>query len=170
MIPPVNTKKLTESAKGLFATIKEGFRTNTKNLSEVLLDKMHNPTPRSELFPYRLYNKKESLYYLDGNIAGFTFLCDPIVGIEDSIYKQISMLFDDQLPYGGVIEVLLLASDNIEGQIKKWQQGKVQDEEIFAKLGKYRTDYIKEFNKREDVNFKHRDYKLFISYANNLDK
>ena len=41
MITPVNTKKLTETAKGLFATIKEGFRTNTKNLSEVLLDKMH---------------------------------------------------------------------------------------------------------------------------------
>ena len=36
MIPSINTKKLTESAKGLFATIKEGFRTNTKNLSEVL--------------------------------------------------------------------------------------------------------------------------------------
>ncbi len=170
MIPSINTKKITASARGLFATIKEGFRTNTKDLSEVLLDKMHNPTPRSELFPYRFYNKSESLYYLDGNIAGFTFLCDPIVGIEDSTYKQISMLFDDQLPFGGVIEVLLLASDNIEGQIERWRQGKVQKEEIFAKLEKYRTDYINEFNQREDVNFKHRDYKLFISYANNLDK
>ena len=154
MIPSINTKKITASARGLFATIKEGFRTNTKDLSEVLLDKIHNPTPRSELFPYRFYNKSESLYYLDGNIAGFTFLCDPIVGIEDSAYKQISMLFDDQLPFGGVIEVLLLASDNIEGQIERWRQGKVQKEEIFAKLEKYRTDYINEFNQREDVNFK----------------
>ena len=47
MIPSINTKKITASARGLFATIKEGFRTNTKDLSEVLLDKMHNPTPRS---------------------------------------------------------------------------------------------------------------------------
>jgi conjugal transfer ATP-binding protein TraC len=170
MISSTNTKKLTEGAKGLFATIKEGFRTNTKNLSEVLLDKMHNPTPRSELFPYRLYNKKESLYYLEGNIAGFTFSCDAIVGIEDSIYKQISMLFDDQLPYGGVIEVLLLASDDIEEQTQKWKQGQSQEDAVFAKFRKYRTSYIDEFNKREDVNFKHRDYKLFVSYANNLDK
>ena len=46
MIPSINTKKITASARGLFATIKEGFRTNTKDLSEVLLDKIHNPTPR----------------------------------------------------------------------------------------------------------------------------
>ena len=68
----INTKELTEklskNAKGLFASIKEGFRTNTKDLSGVLLDKIHNPTPRSELFPYRFYNKSESLYYLDGNM------------------------------------------------------------------------------------------------------
>ena len=166
----ISTEKLKGSIKGALGHIVESFRGNTKELSEVLLDKIHNPTPRSELFPYRFYNKKESLYYLDGNIEGFTFLCDAIVGIEESIYKQIAMLFDDQLPYGGVIEVLLLASDDIEEQTQKWKQGQSQEDAVFEKFRKYRTSYIDEFNKREDVNFKHRNYKLYISYSNKLDK
>ncbi len=166
----MNLEKLSSNTKGLFAHIKEAFRTNTKDISEILLDKIHNPTPRSELFPYLFYNQKESLYYLEGGIAGFTFLCDPIVGVDESYYKQISMLFDDQLPEGGVIEVLLLASDDLEEQIQKWQNGKNNKDEVFAKMQKYRTDYVRDFNKREDVNFKNRDYKLFISYSNKLGK
>ena len=51
----MNLAKLSSNAQGLFATVKEAFRTNTKDISEVLLDKMHNPTPRSELFPYLFY-------------------------------------------------------------------------------------------------------------------
>lgn len=158
------------AVKGLFRSIKEAFRSGSDNLSELLLDKMHNPAPRSALFPYRFYSKKESLYYLDEQIAGFTFACEPVVGIEPNIYKQISMLFDDQLPFGGVVEVLLLASDNIEDPLARWSEGRTGDDGIFSKLENYRKNFITEFNKKEDINFKHRDYKLFISYANNLHK
>ena len=73
------TKQVTDNIKGLFAQLEEGFRSRTRNLSEVLLNKINNPTPRSELFPYLFFNEKESLYYLEGNIAGFTFECDQIL-------------------------------------------------------------------------------------------
>jgi conjugal transfer ATP-binding protein TraC len=156
--------------KGLLSGIKAAFRSSNGTLEEVLLDKMHNPTPRSELFPYRYYNEGEALYYLDDDIAGFTFQCNTIVGVEGNVYKQLSMLFDDQMPFGGVIETLLLASDNIDEALWRWRKGRTKEEAVYKKLEQYRIDFFEEFNKRKDTNFKHRDYKLYISYSNKIDK
>ena len=156
--------------KGLYSTLKESFRASGRKISEVLLDEMANPTPRSELFPYRFYDKKDKIYYLEEDIAGFTFICNPIVGVEESIYKQLAMLFDDQMPQGGVIEVLLLASDNIKDPIAKWRRGKVETKGVFGKIEGYRGKFLEEFNKRDEVNYKHRDYKLYISYSDKIDK
>ena len=156
--------------KGIYSMFKEAFRSGVPELGEVLLDRMHNPAPRSELFPYRFFNKEKSIYYLDEGIAGFTFECNTIVGVKPEIYKQLSMLFDEQMPYGGVIEVLLLASDNIDPAIERWRKGRVKNEGVFKKLENYKSEFFKSYNKRKDKNFKHRDYRLFVSYSNKIDK
>ena len=164
-------KKLEEGKiQGIFTKIKEAFRGGTQELGETLLAAQHNPTPRSELFPYRFFDKKTELYYLDEQIAGSIFECNTLVGVDDALYKQISMLFDDQLPQGGVIDVLLLASDNLDKAVERWTGSRIMKEDIYSKLESYRSDFFKEYNKKKDVNFKHRDYRLFISYSNNLDK
>lgn len=149
---------------------KEAFRGYPRGLEEVLMDKMHNPTPKSELFPYRFFDEREKLYYLDGGVGGFIFECNVLVGVEDSLYKQIAMLFDEQLPEGGVLDFLLLASDDLDPAIARWKSNRQGDSEIYRKLEKYRDEFFKEYNEREGVNFKHRDYRLFISYSNLVDK
>ena len=156
-------------AKKILEGIREGFRYRRVGLEEMLLDGISNPTPRSELFPYRFYDEGEEVYYLDENIVGFIFEGNTVVGVDDAFYKQISMLFDDQLPEGGVLEVLLLASDDLSPAIDKWRKARIRREGIYKKLEEYRTEFFGKYNE-EDRSFKHRNYRLFFSYSNELYK
>jgi conjugal transfer ATP-binding protein TraC len=162
--------KDSKGIQGIFGRIKEAFRGGTQELGDALLRAQHNPSSRSELFPYRFFDENTGIYYLDEQIGGFIYECDALVGIDGALYKQISMLFDDLMPEDGVIDVLLLASDNLSQAIDRWRDKRVMEEDIYRKLESYRQEFFKEYNKQRDVNFKHRDYRLFISYSNNLDK
>ena len=139
-------------------------------LEDALLDRINNPTPRSELFSYRFYDEEEEIYYLDDNIVGFIFEGNTAVGIDDTFYKQVSMLFDDQLPGGGVLEVLLLASDDLTPAIDKWRKARIRRDGVYRKLEEYRTEFFDKYNEEEEISFKHRNYRVFFSYSNTLYK
>ena len=156
--------------KKILEGVREGFRYRKGRLEDILMDKISNPTPRSELFPYRFYDEEEEVYYSDDNIVGFVFEGNTAVGIDDAFYKQISMLFDDQLPEGGVLEVLLLASDDLSPAIDKWKKARMRREGIYRKLEEYRIEFFNKYNEEEERSFKHRNYRLFFSYSNNLYK
>ncbi len=133
---------------------------NTIDISEVLEDMRGNPNPKSKLFPYRIYDKET--YYLeedDIEMEGIIFECDPLVGIDESIYKQISYLFDEELPQDGIIEVLLLASDNIEEPLNKWSAKRTSQNPLLSQLAKDRLEFCMQNSS------KMRNYRLFFSYS-----
>ncbi len=136
------------------------------DISDVLEDMRSNPNPKSRLFPYRIYDR-ETYYFEDGDIEaeGIIFECDPLVGIDESIYKQISYLFDEELPKDGIIEILLLASDNIEDQLNKWSNKRINRSSVLAQLEKDRLEFCQNNSKDTNARFKFRNYRLFFSYS-----
>jgi len=60
-----------------------------------ILDYCHNPSPKSELLPYQYYDKEHNLFINKGSNIGFLLELDPLVGIKDETYKQLSLLFDE---------------------------------------------------------------------------
>ena len=165
---PRSTENKQSVVKKIIEVTREGFRYRGDRLEDVLMDKVSNPTPRSELFPYRFYD--EGLYYMDDNIVGFIIEGNTAVGIDDVFYKQVSLLFDDQLPEEGVLEVLLLASDDLSPIIDKWSKARIRREGIYRKLEEYRTEFFNKYNEEEERSFKHRNYRVFFSYSNTLHK
>lgn len=144
--------------------------TNSLNVSnhkfvENALKLAHNPTPKSELFPYTYYDVQNKIFFCDNGTKGFAFACNPIVGVDSNIYKQISLLFDDQLPLGGVLQILLIASDDIEAVLKAWVDARVRRDDIYQKLEKYKLENYYKYNQSFEHNFRHRNYKLYFFYS-----
>lgn len=135
-----------------------------------IMDKVYNPTPKSKLFPYSYYDKDKGLFYSGKNTVGFILECDPAVGCDSSFYKQISLIFDDQIPFGGVLQTLLLASDDLDSQIQKWISARVKSGDIYKKLTEYKTDFYLNYNNKENQGFKQRNFRLFFSFSIILDK
>ena len=134
-----------------------------------ILNHVHNPTPKSALFPYSYYDSAKELFYA-GNVAGFILRCDPIVGCSADHYKQISLLFEDYLPFGGCLQVLLLASDDLTEPLSKWISARVRgtrvcDDEIYKRLESNRISFFNEHNQNKENNFKIRNYELFFSFS-----
>lgn len=130
-----------------------------------IMERVHNPTPKSHLFPYTYFENEDRLFYCDDGSFGFGMIGNPIVGCDPNTYKQISLLISDQLPFGGSLQTLLLASDNLDEAIFNWSKGRVAHGEIYRKLEDYKARYYKSYNQNPNENFKHRNYKLFFFFS-----
>ena len=139
-------------------------------IDKYLLASVNNPTPRSKLFSYRFYDPVNHLYHMEDQVVGFILSCNPIVGCSEQLYKQLALLFDDQLPLGGVLEVLLVASDDLKEPLTKWKNGITENEAVYQKIHEYRSDFFDNYNRNASDNFRIRDYKLYFSYSQKLGK
>lgn len=151
--------------KNKIAILRELFSSEEQKLDDYLFSHLDYPESRSNLLPYRFYNKEERLFYMQNDIVGFVLQADPMVGCDDNTYKQIALLFDDQLPFGSVLEVTLVASDDISKAIDTWGNANVIDSEIYRKLKEYRSSFLYGFNSETKMNFRLRDYHLYFSYS-----
>lgn len=145
------------------------FRFKAPDIEQSVMDMMHNPTPRSSMFPYLFFEEGSGLYHMQNGVIGFVLEASPIVGCSSSTYKQISMLFDDVLPEGSVLEVLLLASDNLDIPLDIWKHGRVSQNDVLKKLEEYRLEFLKGYNRASSSfqvsNFRLRDFRLFFSFS-----
>lgn len=73
------------------------------------------------------------------------------------------------LPEGSVLEVLLLASDNLDIPLDIWKHGRVSQNDVLKKLEEYRLEFLKGYNRASSSfqvsNFRLRDFRLFFSFS-----
>ena len=164
------TETLLKSAATLTKDFVSSINAGDHKFVDNILSSVNNPTPKSKLFPYTYFDKEKKLFFCDvathnNTMTGFIVSCDPIVGIDSNVYKQLSLLFDDQLPLNGVMQVLLIASDDIDGVLKRWGDKRVREEGVYEKLSSYKIKHYHDYNAIKDNNFKHRNYKLYFFYS-----
>lgn len=135
------------------------------SFEEQILSVVHHPLPRSSLFPYRFYENRDGLYYNEDGVVGFTLESTPIVGCDSRLAKQLSLLFEDMLPTEGMLEVLLLGSDDLQPVLKKWMRNTHVTNDIYAKLEEHRLQFFYDYNSVTRTNFRFRNYRLFFSFS-----
>ena len=105
----------------------------------------HNDFDRNRLsshFVYESYDETNQLFFNRGSI-GFVLKGWPLVGASMQEQGEISEFLkeEDNLPQGAAFQVMMIGTSHIHGYLNYWRS--VREGEIFQKLAKRRTDFLK---------------------------
>ncbi len=121
----------------------------------------------SDYLSYRYFDKDENLFFLEGGITGFMLEIQPIVGVDDSLIKNLEYFFNDEMPLGSWIQFLLVASHDIDPILNSWKNSRINPHPILQKITDRRADFIK----KQSTDFAGydgrlpRNFRIFISYS-----
>jgi type-IV secretion system protein TraC len=120
---------------------------------------------------YRYFDKEHSLFLSDGNIIGFMLEISPIVGVDDSVHKNLSHFFNDELPEHSYLQFLLVASHDVEDILSHWQEARINPDPLINKITNRRAQFIRERAKSFGVSDGRiaRDYRIFLSFTQKID-
>ena len=123
--------------------------------------------PLSHELLYEYCDDDSGIFFSTGSL-GCWFEIDPIVGSNDSIEKNMTMFFGDELPDGGYLQFLIVASHNIADILDRWEKGRRSANIALKRLTNYRKHFIEElaanFASAEDGRLP-RNYRTFVTYS-----
>jgi type-IV secretion system protein TraC len=124
--------------------------------------------PLAELLQYKFCDDSSGVVFSQDSI-GCWFEIDPIVGSNDSIEKNFTMFFADELPEGGYLQFLIVASHDVSAILDTWEAERKHGGESMEKITRYRRDFIENLSKDfmssgEDGRLP-RNYRTFVTYS-----
>ena len=137
-----------------------------------IVDKMLDGTfVLDDYLSYRYYDPEHNLFLSDGNIAGFMLEISSIVGVDDSVHKNLSHFFNDELPEYSYLQFLLVASHDVENILSYWQRDRNNPEPLLNKITKRRAEFVRERATSFGVSDGRiaRDYRIFLSFSQIID-
>lgn len=142
----------------------ETFERSKKTLFE---NNLNGAEALKNYFSYRYYDTKTENFLLSNSGAGFLLEICPLVGVNDLVVKNLSSFFAKDLPAGGYLQFLLLASSDIEDFLGFWGSGRTSYDPILQRMTRERQDYlrIKAANFHNSGKHLPRVFKLFVSYS-----
>ena len=120
---------------------------------------------------YRYFDEENNLFLSDGNICGFMLEISPIVGVDDSVHKNLSHFFNDELPEYSYLQFLLVASHDVEDILSRWQEARTNSSPLLDKITKRRAQFVRERATSFGVSDGRiaRDYRIFVSFSQIID-
>ncbi len=121
----------------------------------------------SDLLLYEFCDDESGVFFNKGSI-GCWFEINPIVGSNDSIEKNLTLFFADELPEGGYLQFLIVASNDVSQILNMWEEGRSFGGEPIKQLTKYRRHFIEDLaNNYKDYNDGRlaRDYRSYVTYS-----
>jgi conjugal transfer ATP-binding protein TraC len=132
-----------------------------------IMGMMHHPLPKSSFLPYHYYDEDHHLFVNEENAIGFLIETNTMIGPDPGVMRQFSLLFDEFLPQGGVLQFMLMGSSNVSSITDPWEAGYLDCDRKMQEMAKRRADFLSKLAKEgwSDDNFRTRNYRLIISYA-----
>ncbi len=123
--------------------------------------------PLSSSLLYKFAEDSSGVVFSEGSI-GCWFEIDPIVGSNDSIEKNFTLFFADELPAGGYLQFLIIASHEVSHILDMWQKGRKYGGGPLEKMTAYRRHFIEnlatDFASATDGRLA-RNYRSFVTYS-----
>ena len=139
-----------------------------KNYIKQILDKCHNPSPKSELLPYQYYDNEHNLFLNKGSNVGFLLKLNPIVGVTESILKQLSLLFDEFLPENGFLQFMMIASNNISSITDPWLEQYSEADDLLKSIAGKRVAYLKKLTSGGEGSYRLKNYNIVLSFSQKM--
>jgi hypothetical protein len=136
-----------------------------KNYIQQVLDQCHNPSPKSELLPYQYYDSENNLFINKGSNIGFLLQLNPIVGVTESILKQLSLLFDEFLPANGFLQFMMIASHNIESITRPWLEQYSSADDLLKNIASKRVMHLEKMTLGGEGSYRLKNYNIVVSFS-----
>lgn len=99
--------------------------------------------PLSDCLLYDYFDDSIGLAFNKDSL-GFFLEINAQVGSEAGIEKNLTMFFNDELPKDGYLQFLVIASNDIEPVLDRWQMGRKHLNKELARLTHYRRRFIED--------------------------
>lgn len=152
---------------GLKTPAERGF-SPSKEVQKLLAEDTKGAKPLAESLIYRHAEDSSGVVWSDDSI-GCWFEINPIVGSNDSIEKNLTLFFADELPEDGYLQFLIVASHEISDILDLWESKRIYGGRPIEKLTRYRRDFIEKLSKdfegsAEDGRLP-RNYRTYVTYS-----
>lgn len=162
-------KKLSDLAA--YCGLKLSAERNIDPFSEMqrqILDDTKGAVPLSELLLYDYYDTENNIAF-NKDTLGIWFEINPLVGSNESIEKNLTLFFNEELPSGGVMQFLIVASHDISQIINLWESERNYGGEAIEKITRYRKHFLmslaRDYKNAGDGRMP-RNFRTFVTYAN----
>ena len=123
--------------------------------------------PLADCLLYDYFDDKTNIAFNKGSL-GFFVEINALVGSDSSIEKNLTLFFNDELPKDGCLQFLVIASNNIEPILKRWEEGRKYGGEELRRLTYYRRHFIakaaRDYANAQDGRLA-RNFRLFVSFS-----
>lgn len=138
-----------------------------KKYIEQILDYCYNPSPKSELLPYKYYDKEHNLFINKGSNIGFLLELEPLVGIKDETLRQLSLLFDEFLPENSFLQFMMVGGGDISRVTDTWFRSYDHADPLLKKIASERLEYLKGLSQNGEGSYRLKNYSIIVSFSLN---
>lgn len=123
--------------------------------------------PLKNYLNYRYFDSVTDNFLLTEGAGGFLLEICPLVGVSESVVKNLNQFFAKELPSGGYLQFLLIASSDIEEFLDFWKQGRISKDPILQRITKERVEYLKvrAANFASSGKTLPRMFRMYVSYS-----
>ncbi|MFA6038455.1 MAG: type IV secretion system protein TraC [Legionellales bacterium] len=162
--------------KNIQTFLKDSFKDNlavdvrTRSLSIAKQNAYFHEHAVADLLPYEVYDPETQIYHNQNNLGILIEAC-PLIGLDDEAVLMLTAFLQEKLPQGAILQILLIASPDIEGLSNALQANRAKRGGIFETLAKKRCEFLKQGTQKtvlKSEDFLIRDFKLIFSLS--MDK
>jgi type-IV secretion system protein TraC len=154
-------------AAGIIGFNETDIETFDRSKASLFENSLNGGEPLKNYLNYRYFDSKTENFLLTDSTAGFLLEICPLVGVDDSVVKNLNQFFAKELPAGGFLQFLLLASADIDDFLDDWSAGRTSSDPILKRITRERSQYLR----KQAANFHSsgkrlpRNFRIFISYS-----
>lgn len=167
----INLKSIEKSVSNLAGFCGFGEELETGSALKAIEGLAAGISPLEEYLSYRYYDKKNQLFFNDGNVVGFMLEIAPIVGVDEALHKNLQHFFNDEMPPTSYLQFLLVADHDVEGVTRHWQLPRNRPDPFLQKITAKRAEFVQRQAQSFGVSDGRlaRDYRIFVTFSKQLE-
>lgn len=136
-------------------------------LEKSIIAETGGASPLADCLLYDYFDDVSGIAFNKGSL-GFMFEINSLVGSEEGIEKNLTLFFNEEIPIDGYLQFLVVASNDIEPVLDKWQEGRKYGGKELKRLTAYRRKFVEtcanDYTNAGDGRLA-RNFRQFISFS-----
>jgi conjugal transfer ATP-binding protein TraC len=138
-----------------------------KELQKAVISETNGGVALADCLLYDYFDDVSGIAFNKGSL-GFMFEINALIGSEEGLEKNLTLFFNEEIPEGGYLQFLVIASNDIGSVLDRWQNGRAYGGKELRRLTSYRRRFIEDcamdYTNAGDGRLA-RNFRQFISFS-----